>query len=168
MTRDEYADLQAIITAPKPWEARLRLSEYLKTVTVSETPVHAPQPSTDDLRTSKQSDSLFLWFSMIEKEAENAGVTWDRIIKHTHQLRVTKENLHSMCKQLTKALWGINSTKKIKKREHLDIIIDHYVDLFAKEGLTLPPFPEENGMRLTVMDNLHELDYPEYTSAPTI
>lgn len=92
-------------------------------------------------RTQSQHNSLFLWFSMIEKEAENAGITWDMIIRHTHQLRITKESLHGMCKQLQKALWGTDSTKKLKRHEQIDIIQEHFVDLFAKEGLELPPFP---------------------------
>lgn len=92
-------------------------------------------------RTQQQHNGLFLWFSMIEKEAENAGITWDMIIRHTHQLRITKESLHGMCKQLQKALWGTDSTKKLKKHEQLDIIQEHFIDLFSKEGLELPPFP---------------------------
>lgn len=97
----------------------------------------------EKLRTESQHRSLFLWYGMIEKEAENAGVTFDMIIRHTHQLRVTKEGLHVLGKQLQKALWRTDSTKKLKKHEQIDILVDHFVDLFAKEGLELPPFPHD-------------------------
>ena len=92
-------------------------------------------------RTESQHSALFLWFSMIEKEAENHGITWDMIIRHTHQLKITKEGLHGMCKNLQKVLWGTSSTKDLKRDGHIDTIIDHFVALFAKEGLELPPFP---------------------------
>ena len=85
--------------------------------------------------------ALFLWFSMIEKEAENAGITWNELVGHTHQLRIPKENLHIMCKQLMKALWGTSSTKELKKTGQIEILEQHFVDLFSKVGLELPPFP---------------------------
>jgi len=95
-------------------------------------------------RTDSQHGALFLWFSQIEREAENAGITWDMIIRHTHQLRITKEGLHGMCKTLQKSLWNTASTKDLKRDEQIDIIIDHFVDLFSKEGLELPRFPSKS------------------------
>jgi hypothetical protein len=98
---------------------------------------------TESTRTETQHNALFHWFNLIEKEAENQGVTWERVIEHTHQLKITKQNLHAMCKQLQQALWGTTSTKELKKIGHIDIIIDHFTDLFSKVGLELPPFPDE-------------------------
>lgn len=117
--------LQDIANLP-PWLIRKELQEYI---------------DRQNKRTSAQHRSLFLWFSMIEHEAENAGITYDMVIQHTSQLRVTKENLHELCKQLMAALWGTTSTKELKKNKQLDIIIDHFTDLFGKVGLELPPFP---------------------------
>lgn len=94
-------------------------------------------------RTESQHNALFLWFDMIEKVAENNGITFDMIIRHTHQLKITKEGLHVLCKQLQEALWGTTSTKDLEKVGHIDEIIDHFTDLFAKEGLELPPFPHD-------------------------
>ena len=94
-------------------------------------------------RTDQQHKAWFLWLSMIEREAENAGITFDNVIQHTHQLRVTRENLHEIGKQLQKALWGTTSTKELEKVGQIDILVDHFTDLFAKVGLELPPFPEE-------------------------
>ena len=92
-------------------------------------------------RTENQHGALFRWFTLIEKEAENEGITWDMIIRHTHQLKITKEALHGMCKTLQRFLWNTTSTKQLKKQGNIDIIIDHFTALFAKEGLELPPFP---------------------------
>lgn len=102
---------------------------------------------TEPTRTESQHNALFHWFALIEKEAENQGVTWERVIEHTHQLKITKQNLHAMCKQLQQALWGTSSTKELKKIGHIDIIIDHFTDLFSKVGLELPPFPDEKTKR---------------------
>lgn len=118
--------------------------------------------TTGPTRTESQHNALFLWFSMIEKEAENQGVTWNRLVSHTHQLKVTRENLHVMCKQLQKALWGTTSTRQLKKHGQIDIIIDHFTDLFSKVGLELPPFPEDED-KPSMLSNLEmasKLDYP--------
>lgn len=118
--------------------------------------------TTRPTRTESQHNALFLWFSMIEKEAENQGVTWDMVIKYTHQLRITKETLHGMCKSLQQALWKTTSTKELKKHGHIDVIIDHFTDLFSKVGLELPPFPEDKN-KPSMLSNLEaasKIDYP--------
>lgn len=118
--------------------------------------------TTGSTRTDTQSDSLFLWFTMIEKEAENAGITWNELVGHTHQLRITKEGLHVMCKQLMKALWGTTSTKQLKKIGQIEILEQHFVDLFSKVGLELPPFPSKE-QEVTTLKNIErakKIDYP--------
>lgn len=94
-------------------------------------------------RTPSQHAALFLWYSMIEREAENAGITWNQLVGKTHQLRITKEGLHEMGKQLQKALWGTTSTKELKKTGQIEILQEHFIDLFSKVGLTLPEFPHD-------------------------
>jgi len=122
-------------------------------------------------RTQQQHNALFLWFTMIEKEAENSGVTWNQLVGHTHQLRITSEGLHTMCKQLQKALWGQTSTKQLKKTGQIDILVEHFVDLFSKVGMTLPPFPsdeEKQNQKMKAVELANNMDYPEYTGKPTI
>lgn len=98
---------------------------------------------TTPTRTQSQHNSLWLWYSMIEAECENAGITWNELVGKTHQLRITKEGLHMMGKQLQKALWGTTSTKELKKVGQIEILQEHFVDLFSKVGLTLPAFPSD-------------------------
>lgn len=158
MTPSTRAELENILTGD-PWSVRAKLRVLLDSTKDIE-----PLKGT---RTESQHNALFLWYGMIEKEAENAGITWDRVIQHTHQLRITKENLHSMGKDLQKALWGTDSTKKLKKIEQIDILVDHFVDLFSKVGLELPPFPTDK-TEAEVMGgyksdaNKQREDYPEY------
>ena len=120
--------------------------------------------TTSPERTQSQHNSLFLWFSMIEKEAENAGITWNEVVGHTHQLRITSEGLHVMCKQLMKALWVTTSTKELKKIGQIEILEQHFVDLFSKVGLELPPFPsrEEEVTNMKNIEMAKKIDYPEY------
>lgn len=119
------------------------------------------------VRTPSQNSSLHLWLSMIEHEAENQGVTWNMLIKHTSQLRVTSEGLKGAIKQLIKALWGHTSTTQIKKTEQLNIVIDHVTDWLSKE-MEVPPFPSDeekkklDGQRIGAINNLSREDYPEY------
>lgn len=133
MTQQELDTLKIIHTTGS-FKIKTLLGDFIRNAKIEET-------QTKPTRTSSQNNALWLWFTQIEQEAENQGITWDLVIKHVHQLRVTKENLHSMCKDLQKALWGTTSTAEIKKTGQLDIIIDHFVDLFGKVGLELPPFP---------------------------
>lgn len=114
-------------------------------------------------RTDAQHRALFLWYSMIEREAENAGITFDNVIQHTHQLRVTRENLHELGKQLQKALWGTASTKELEKVGQIDILVDHFTDLFGKVGLELPPFPHEENKGNDTLKSLElrsKIEYP--------
>ena len=160
MTPLELQDLEKIATE-KPWFAANRLKEYLKDVEVQK---NAPEGNlTPNTRTGAQHRSLFLWYGQIEQICANEGVTWDRLVKHTHQLRVTKENLHEAGKQLQKALWGKASTKELK-RNQIGTLIDHFIEWFAKEGVELPPFPhEEKHVKLRAMENAQREDYPEHT-----
>ena len=129
------------------------------------------EPQThSQIRTSAQHRSLFLWYGQIEQICAESGITWDRLVKHTHQLRVTKENLHEAGKQLQKALWGKASTKELEKKQ-IDTLIEHFIEWFAKEGVELPPFPSSEPLtntKLSQMENLKNEDYPEYIGPPTI
>lgn len=154
MTRSEIITELKSILAGNSW----RIEDTLKLLVAKLEAL----PKEEKQRTQSQHNGLFLWFYLIEKEAENNGITWDMIIRHTHQLRITKENLHSMCKDLIDALFKIKSTTQIKKQGHIDIIVDHFTDLFAKEGMVLPPFPSKTAIdeRNDAIAMATKIDYP--------
>lgn len=118
--------------------------------------------------TRQQQKSLFSWFEMISTEAERQGVTFDMIIRHTHQLKITRPGLHALCKTLIKPLFGYQSTTEIQKTGDLDIIIDHFTDLLGKE-MEVPPFPHdpekqkenERGYKLAAHEAAQDDDYPD-------
>jgi hypothetical protein len=171
MTLDELRYYVAEIITSK-WEYKNLSTALLKRLE-EEGVTCEPKEEPEDTRTEQQHKSLFAWFGMIEKEAENQGITFDMVVKHTHQLRITKEALHVLCKALQKALWGTESTKELKKREQLDIIIDHFTDLFGKVGLELPPFPdrerqEQDAFYEKAPRKLYPEGIDEYTGPPTI
>ena len=124
--------------------------------------------ATGGKRTNKQNGSFHLWLSMIEHEAENQGVTWDMLVKHTSKLRVTSEGLKSAVKQLIKSLWGYTSTTQLKKIGDLDIVIDHMTDWLSKE-MEVPSFPsrEQEDTLLANVEKAKGLDYPNtYNGQP--
>ncbi len=114
-------------------------------------------------RTTQQNKSLHLWFDMIEKSAENQGVTQEMLIRHATQLRVTSWWLKSAVHQLIKALWGYTSTTQLKKTGDIDIVIDHLTDWLSKE-MEVPPFPHDD--QKTLQENMGyktggHYDYPD-------
>lgn len=143
MTERERHELCEMVLGPDRWKCLTMLKKWLE-----EHPHATEEEKSKGSLTDNQRKALFLWYGMIEKEAENAGVTFDMVIKHTHQLRITKEGLHVLGKQLQKALWGTDSTKALKKQGQMDILIDHFTDLFSKVGLELPPFPSDDARQL--------------------
>lgn len=157
MTTEELKSLEDIAYGDKPFLARMRLQEFLKTVEVQET------TKEDSSRTKKQSDSLHLWFRQIADICQKQGVTFDLIIKHTNQVAVTEYGVKSLWHVLQKALYGTESTRELKKTGQIDRMVDHFVALFAKEEVELPPFPSEVfNVRLTAMENLQNDAYPTY------
>lgn len=153
MNKADHEELKRI-SELDGWNVRPALVEFLKKVVIDEKDI-------GDKRTESQHNSIFLWFGQIEKLAENEGITWDMIMRHTHQLKITKDGLHIMCKQLIEPLFGIKSTKKIEKKGQIDVIIDHFVDLFSKEGLELPPFPSKEENHVSVLEATKKREYPE-------
>ena len=167
MTTEELQDLEKI-AIEKPWFAANCLKEYLKGVEVQKNaPTGQNEPQThSQIRTSSQHRALFLWYGQIEQICANEGVAWDRLVKHTHQLRVTKENLHEAGKQLQKALWGKASTKELEKRQ-IDTLIDHFIEWFGKEGVELPPFPTNEAEQIggyKTKAGQSVVEYPEHTN----
>ena len=112
----------------------------------------------------QQQKSMFKWFNLIETEAARQGVTFDMIIRHTHQLKITKEGLHLMCKDLIKPLFGYESTTEIERAGDMDIIIDHFTDLLSKE-MEVPAFPsnEENPEHMNAKLDVGSREVPEQT-----
>ncbi len=131
--------------------------------------------TTRPTRTQNQNSAFHLWLNMIEHEAENQGVTWNMLVRHTSQLRVTSEALKSAVKQLIKVLWGYTSTTQLKKTGELDIVIDHVTDWLSKE-MEVPAFPcdeerqKENlaGYKTMAGQGTPGIDYPEDYQEPSI
>lgn len=121
-------------------KVKYRLKEYIKNGQTDLAITLLDSINTSPKRTATQNASFHLWLNLIEREAENQGVTWDMLIRHTTDLRVTSEGLKSACKQLIGALWGYTSTTQLKKTGDLDIVIDHMTKWLSNE-MEVPPFP---------------------------
>ena len=164
MTKQEINKLIELLNPPSAQEkmgARLKALSWVEN--------QKPTEEVKSPRTDQQHKAWFLWLNMIEKEAENAGITWNQVVGQTYQLKITTEGLHVMGKQLQKALWGTDSTKQLKKVGQIDILVQHFVDLFSKVGLELPPFPSQEN-QVTLLNNIetaksipYNYDYKEPT-----
>lgn len=165
MTKEEINKLIEILNPDSvqgKMGARLKALEWVEN--------QKPTVEVKTPRTDAQHRAWFTWLGMIEKVAENEGITWNQLVGKTHQLKITVEGLHVMGKQLQKALFGTDSTKQLTKTGQIDILIDHFVDLFSKVGLELPPFPSNYHKESTIknIETAKSLpDYPEY-EAPLI
>ena len=156
------SEINKLISLLNPDSVQAKMGARLNALTWVQS--QKPTESVKTPRTDAQSRSLFLWYGMIEKIAENEGITWNEVVGKTHQLKITTEGLHVMGKQLQKALWGTTSTKQIKKTGQIEILVQHFADLFSKVGLELPPFPcDEN--RPTTLKNIEMArSLPNYPS----
>ena len=164
MTPAEYKAIEGILfDKDKSFLIKSRMVEFMKTVKVVE--------GTKPTRTSSQNNALHLFFKQISDTCQNQGVTMNLIIKHTHDVAVTPYGVKALWHVLQKALYGTESTTELKKTGQIDTMYDHFVALFAKEEVEIPPFPSDETKtleNLAPMKNTSTQDYPEYTGAPTI
>ena len=156
MTLAEKNKLIVLCSMDK-WNALSNVLKYLGTLeTVEET----------ELRTEQQHKSLFFWFGQIEKICAEIGITIPMLMRHVIELQVKKAWLHWLWKVLQKALFGTDSTKKLEKVGQIDDMQDHFVALFAKEGVELPPFPSNETNMTSTREDPAFASY--YESDPTV
>ena len=163
MTQKEYDDLTQILGG-KAWEVRAKIAQYMKTVTIAETPKAT--------RTSDQNAAMHVWFKQIADACRDAGIDNQLLFSKTIDLEVTPESIKTLWRAAQRHYYKTNSTKELKKHGEIDKIIDTLTRFFAeRHTLEIPPFPYDpykNNPRLQAMDNISNQAYPEYTGAPTI
>lgn len=124
-------------------------------------------------RTDAQNRSLHKWFSQLSEECQRNGVTFDLIIRHTHQMQVTEEGVKHLWHVLQKALFGKESTTELKKTGQIETMLMHFADLFGKEGIEIPPWPSDDlrqweelsGPALGQHGNKQKVDYEDMTES---
>jgi len=157
MNKTQEKDLRDILTQ-NSWEARKLALGWLDKQEVT-------KDVGLDQRTGAQNNSLHLWFQQISDTCANQGVTFNMIMKHPADIAVTPDNVKGLWKVLQKALFGTDSTTKLKKVGEIERMVDHFIVLFAKEEVELPPFPSNDSLEneKMVRDN-----YPEEYEKPKI
>jgi hypothetical protein len=162
MTKEELKAIEDIAFG-KPFEVRPRLLEHLKTIQITKTP--------KGQRTSSQNASIHLWFRQIADICQNQGVTMNLIIGHTHDVQVTEYGVKALWHVLQKALYGTESTTELQKLGQIDRMVDHFVALFAKEEVELPPFPSNDAKaweNISIPKRDESIVYPEDYKPPLI
>lgn len=94
-------------------------------------------------RTDQQNRALWLFFTMLADELNNAGLDMRKVLKPTYSIPWTKESIHDhIWLPIQKAMYGTDSTIFLHKIEQIDKI--HSVimrELGEKHGLEFIPFP---------------------------
>lgn len=161
MTQDEYANLLSIVDG-KPWEARLKLSEYLKTVTIRE--------ESKETRTGAQNRSLHLGCRLIADALNDAGLDIRTVLKPEIEMpwdtHTVKEYIF---RPVMKLMRNTESTTTLKKQGDIDAIWETVMRfLMQNHHIDYIPFPNDptkNNVRLSAIDNLSNEHYPEMTES---
>lgn len=136
MTNEEYTKLQEIVNDPQGWTTRVRLAEYLKTVTPGDEP--------KGKRTGAQNASLHLWFRQVAEACRDAGLDAKVLFSKTLDIEVTEDHIKSLWHTTQDAYFKTNSTAELDKQGQIDKIYDTLVRFFAeRHELELPPFPSD-------------------------
>ena len=111
-------------------------------------------------RTPSQNNALWLFYEMLAKSLNDAGLDMRIVLKPSYQIRWTKENIHdNLWIPIQKYLYGTNSTTFLKKQEQIDKIHETIMQgLGEKFGVEYIPFPVD--MQKQYEKNNHGT-YPE-------
>jgi len=92
-----------------------------------------------DTRSAAQNRSIHLWAEKIAHELNRNGLYMTGIFQNEiiWNMSLVKEQI---IKSLIKTLFNIDSTTKLKRKE-VDQLIDYITAIFARKGVTIPPFP---------------------------
>lgn len=172
MTAEELQDIEAIAYGKDPWNARLRLQQYLKTVSVVEnTPKNDPegiQEVTKGTWTGSQRNASWLYITHKADQLNLAGLDMRVVLKPTYNIPWTKENFHDhIWIPIQRALFGTESMRELQKDQpgRIHELIER--EIGEKHGLEFVPFPNFD-VRMTAMENLKSDAYPQYSGPPTI
>lgn len=173
MTQEEYDSLKKILDG-KPFMVRPELQSFMLRAKVHVSPENAPTGNFDankGIRTDNQNRAMHLWFRQIAETCQNQGVTMNLIINHTHDVSVTEYGVKALWHVLQKALYGTDSTAQIKKSGQIDKMVEHFVALFAKEEVELPPFPSNDAKvweSISIPKREDSIAYPDDYKAPLL
>jgi hypothetical protein len=161
MTNDEKVALIEILTSTnKPWEARGKALEFVKTAPLTEAAPEKPKT-----RTAQQNKALHLYFTMVAEELNNGGLDIRAVIKPDVNVPWTSYMVKEyLWRPVQKLALGKESTTDLEKLD-IDKVFDIFNAHIAKFGVHIP-FPSNEhrsdlleGMKIDVRKNS---DYPEY------
>ena len=91
-------------------------------------------------RTSKQNRSLHKWFSLVSEEANEKGLTLNKLFTKPQNMRITPETLKMLFKEYAKRMYNKDSTTKLTKQE-IAILIEVFEQVYAERLDCTIPFP---------------------------
>ena len=105
----------------------------------------------DKQRTTQQNRSLHKLFALISQECIEKGIDLREIVKDEVPIQCTPENIKWMWRLLQKALFGNESTTKLKKTGQIDIVYDNFNKILVERTngeICLPPWPSIENLML--------------------
>ena len=105
-----------------------------------------PQPSCSarrEGRTSQQNKAMHLYFELVAKELNAAGLEIEKVISHSKvEIPWTKESVKELLwKTCQRSMLGKESTKELSKFEEIDRIWEVMNRFLAKLGVEIVAFP---------------------------
>lgn len=133
------AELENILK-DRPWNATINLKKFIERLKKEYVPKD---------RTPQQNKSLWLYFSMVAKALNQAGLDMKKVLKPTVDIDWSKYTVHDyLWLPIQKALFNTSSTTELKKLEQINPIYDHIHRFLSttKEGkdwIIVVPFPSD-------------------------
>lgn len=101
-------------------------------------------------RTAQQNKALWVYFTRLAEELNNAGLDMRVVLKPQYSIPWTKDSIHDYLQlPIQKAMYGTDSTTFLHKIEQVDRI--HEVlnrELGEKFGVDYIPFPSDQELEL--------------------
>lgn len=167
MTQAEFQELESIAYGDKPFQARISLQEYLKTVKVAKVEEAPKDPATGttarQARSLSQNSAIHLYLEHLAHELNAGGFDMKKVLKQEVDIEWSKEmTKRYLWHPVQEALFGTTSTADLDKHQ-VGKVYEHINRLISEKCGVFVPFPsQEFNVRLTAMENLHAEDYPEY------
>jgi hypothetical protein len=94
-------------------------------------------------RTQSQNNALWLFFTLLAKELNEAGLDMRKVLKPTYNIPWTKDSIHDhIWIPFQKAMYKTNSTTFLHKQEQIDKLHETIMrELGEKHGVEFIPFP---------------------------
>jgi hypothetical protein len=95
---------------------------------------------TKEKRTTKTNSALHKWFSLVSEEANEKGLTLDKLYTSPQNMRITEHFLKDLFREYGRVMYGKESTSNLTKEE-INKLIKVFEQVFSERLDCQIPFP---------------------------